>query len=169
MSEESGFKAPIAPLLKQESPKVEIEAKAEVVGEHKTRKSPAEILKERSEPPLQYSEPPWGGMAPGGDKKYFIEELKNGTIVKTHNLAGKSFFVVGRLPSNDIQLEHPSLSRFHAVLQFKTEGTMDQPVGFYLYDLGSTHGTFHNKNRCFAKTYYRLRVGHGLKFGGSTR
>ena len=35
--------------------------------------------------------------------------------------------------------------------------------------IGSTHGTYHNKNKCFAKTYYRFRVGHGVKFGGSTR
>ena len=76
---------------------------------------------------------------------------------------------MGRLPSNDIAMEHPSLSRYHAVIQYKENASSDQPQGFYLYDLGSTHGTYHNKNRCFVKTYYRLRVGHGLKFGGSTR
>ncbi len=41
--------------------------------------------------------------------------------------------------------------------------------GFYLYDLDSTHGTYHNKQKCFPKTYYRVRVGHTIKFGGSTR
>ena len=48
-------------------------------------------------------------------------------------------------------------------------GSIDKPAGFYLYDLNSTHGSFHNKNQCFPKTYYRLRVGHMMKFGGSTR
>ena len=71
--------------------------------------------------------------------------------------------MIGRLPVNDIQLEHPSLSRYHAIIQYKAQASEDQPVGFYLYDLDSTHGTFHNKNRCFPKTYYHLRVGHGIK------
>ena len=134
-----------------------------------SHKSPAELLKDRSEPPLQYSEPSsWGGIVPP-DKKYFIEEIKSGKIVQTYQLKDKSFFSVGRLPSNDIPMEHPSLSRYHAVIQYKENSSSDQPQGFYLYDLGSTHGTYHNKNRCFVKTYYRLRVGHGLKFGGSTR
>ncbi len=133
-------------------------------------KSPAELLKERSEPPLalQYTEPEWAGMPPAEDP-YFVEELKSGQIVNTYKLKSKSVFLIGRLPSCDIQLEHPSLSRHHAILQYKKEGSADQPEGFYLYDLGSTHGSFHNKNRCFPKTYYRLRVGHMLKFGGSTR
>ena len=131
-------------------------------------KSPAELLKERSAPPLQYSEPSWGGKPPEG-KTYTLEELKSGTIVKVHNLSEKSFFVIGRLPVNDIQLEHPSLSRFHAVVQYRVEASEDQPVGFYLYDLGSTHGTFHNKSKCYPQKYYRLRVGHNIKAGGSTR
>ena len=38
-------------------------------------------------------------------------------------------------------------------------------TGTIFYILGS----FHNKNRCFPKTYYRLRVGHMIKFGGSSR
>jgi pSer/pThr/pTyr-binding forkhead associated (FHA) protein len=88
----------------------------------------------------------------------------------TKPLATLTFLLIlGRLPVNDIHLEHPSLSRYHAILQYKLESSPDQPAGFYIYDLGSTHGTFHNKKQCFPKTYYRLRVGHGLKFGGSTR
>jgi len=66
-------------------------------------------------------------------------------------------------------MEHPTLSRYHAVLQYKSEASEDQPVGFYLYDLGSSHGTFHNKKQCFKKTFYHLRVGHGIKVAGSTR
>ena len=33
----------------------------------------------------------------------------------------------------------------------------------------STHGSYHNKKRVFPHKYYRLRVGHAVKFGGSTR
>ena len=48
-------------------------------------------------------------------------------------------------------------------------GDDDTGPGFYLYDLGSTHSSYHNKQKCFPKQYYRLRVGHMIKFGGSTR
>ncbi len=41
-------------------------------------------------------------------------------------------------------------------VDMRSEDTADKPAGFYLYDLESTHGTFHNKNRCFPKTYYRF-------------
>jgi len=116
--------------------------------------------------PLQYLEPSWGGLP---DKPYHLEILKNGTIVDTVKLENKSFFTIGRLPVCDVPFEHPSLSRYHAVLQFKTNPSPEKPVGFYLFDLDSTHGSFHNKKKCFPKTFYRLRVGHMLKFGGSTR
>jgi len=131
----------------------------------KPQKSPAEKVKANSLP-LPYKEPSWGGIP---EKKYHIEVLKNGSIVERIELKGQSFFVVGRLENCDITLEHPSLSRYHAVLQFKSQGSPEKPVGFYLFDLDSTHGTFHNKQKCFPKTYYRIRVGHMLKFGGSTR
>ncbi|KFO78661.1 Kanadaptin, partial [Cuculus canorus] len=37
------------------------------------------------------------------------------------------------------------------------------------YDLGSTPGPFLNKARVPPRTYCRVRVGHGLRFGGSSR
>ena len=122
-------------------------------------------MKSRSAAPLDYREPSEGWKRDNGDtlppepsNHYYIEEIKNGTIVKTHRLVSKTFFVVGRLSSNDIQLEHPSLSRHHAVIQYKSLASEAQPVGFYLYDLGSGHGTYHNKHRCFPKRYYRYAV-----------
>ncbi|XP_076835321.1 kanadaptin isoform X2 [Brachyhypopomus gauderio] len=121
-------------------------------------------------PPLPYSEPPWAGVA---DVPYSFELLKNGAIVDTVPLTLQSYFVVGRLPICDISLEHPSISRYHAVVQYRgdsgDQGVMGDEVGFYVYDLGSTHGTFVNKNKIPPQTYIRVRVGHVLKFGGSTR
>ncbi|XP_026157096.1 kanadaptin isoform X1 [Mastacembelus armatus] len=122
-------------------------------------------------PPLPYTEPPWGGRAP--DVPYELEVLKNGTIVDKVPLADRSYFVVGRLPVCDVSLEHPSISRYHAVIQYRGQAGAEECVGeergFYVHDLGSTHGTVLNKNKVPPKTYIRLRVGHVLKFGGSTR
>ena len=122
-------------------------------------------------PPIPYTEPPWGGKAP--DTPYALEILKNGIIVDTVPLTKSSYFVVGRLPVCDVSLEHPSISRYHAVIQYRGhagEGeSVGEETGFYIHDLGSTHGTVVNKNKIPPKTYIRLRVGHVLKFGGSTR
>ncbi|XP_044231944.1 kanadaptin [Thunnus albacares] len=122
-------------------------------------------------PPLPYTEPSWGGKAP--DDSYSLEILKNGAIVDTVHLTHTSYFVVGRLPVCDVSLEHPSISRYHAVIQYRGQPGEGQSAGeergFYIQDLGSTHGTVVNKNRIPPKTYIRLRVGHVLKFGGSTR
>lgn len=122
-------------------------------------------------PPLKYTEPSWGGKTP--DTSYSLEILKNGTIVDTVPLTQRSFYVVGRLPVCDVTLEHPSISRYHAVIQYRSrpeEGeSAGEDAGFYINDLGSTHGTVVNKNKIPPRTYIRLRVGHVLKFGGSTR
>ncbi|XP_068608047.1 kanadaptin [Brachionichthys hirsutus] len=122
-------------------------------------------------PPIPYTEPPWGGKA--SDVPYALEILKNGAIVDTVPLTQRSHFVVGRLPVCDVTLEHPSISRYHAVIQYRGQaGAGDaagEETGFYLHDLGSTHGTVVNKSRIPPRTDVRLRVGHVLKFGGSTR
>ena len=178
-STENSFKMPSAKLLKPATaslPDLEPvkDKKPEVTKEKVEIKEDSKITemlnysKKRSAPQIEYNEPPWSGLPPS-QNPYFIEELKNGTIVEEHKLIGKNYFVIGKLPNNDIKLEHPSISRHHALLQYKKEGSEDQPVGFYLYDLGSTHGTFHNKKQCFKKTYYRLRVGHAIKVAGSSR
>ncbi|KAK7153406.1 hypothetical protein R3I93_011346 [Phoxinus phoxinus] len=121
-------------------------------------------------PPVPYTEPPWGSVP---DISYSFELLKNGAILDAVPLTQRSYFVVGRLPVCDVSLEHPSISRYHAVVQYRgtagQDGGVGEDTGFYAYDLGSTHGTFVNKNKIPPKTYIRLRVGHVLKFGGSTR
>ncbi|XP_037384204.1 kanadaptin [Talpa occidentalis] len=117
-----------------------------------------------------YREPPWGGPATA---PYSLETLKSGTILGTRSLKGSSCCLFGRLSCCDVCLEHPSVSRYHAVLQHgapEPGGERDgRGAGFYLYDLGSTHGTFLNKTRIPPRTYCRVHVGHVLRFGGSTR
>nr|4H87_A Chain A, Kanadaptin [Homo sapiens]4H87_B Chain B, Kanadaptin [Homo sapiens] len=117
-----------------------------------------------------YQEPPWGGPATA---PYSLETLKGGTILGTRSLKGTSYCLFGRLSGCDVCLEHPSVSRYHAVLQHRASGPDGEcdsnGPGFYLYDLGSTHGTFLNKTRIPPRTYCRVHVGHVVRFGGSTR
>jgi len=125
-------------------------------------------IKEKKEvvPELLYKVPSWSGIP---DELYSLEVLKNGCIISNIDLTSKPFHLVGRLPNCDICLEHPSVSRYHAVIQYKTSDTSNSEKGFCIYDLGSTHGTTVNKSPLEPKRYYRLRVGHVFKFGGSSR
>ncbi len=47
---------------------------------------------------------------------------------------------IGRLPSNDIVLNEPTVSKYHAILRI-------EQTGVTLTDLNSTNGTFVNGNR----------------------
>lgn len=140
-------------------------------------------------PKCTYVEPAWS-EAPDSELTYSIEVLKNGQIVETiPNLQSKSYWLIGKLPDNHIVMAHPTISRYHAVLQYRpevmrtnspsdtdgSEAQRDEPAkpiiqkGWYVYDMNSTHGTFVNKNKIPPTTYVRIRVGYMLKFGGSTR
>ncbi|XP_013143059.1 PREDICTED: kanadaptin [Papilio polytes] len=129
---------------------------------------PAVLIKELATP-IPYKEPKWSGICPDGSE-YGLEVLKSGMIVEKVDLTTKPFYVFGRLANCDVVMAHPTISRHHSVLQYKAfaeEG--EPPCGWYLYDLGSTHGTFLNRDRIKEKHYSRVRVGHQIKFGNSTR
>lgn len=113
-----------------------------------------------------YKEPPWRGVP---TTQYSLEELKNGTIIKVHDISHLSFVIFGRLDQCHITMAHPTISRFHVVLQYRAQPDEHSPAGFYVYDLGSTHGTFLNKQRLKPQTYIHMKVGYILKFGCSTR
>lgn len=115
---------------------------------------------------LPYKEPQWSGVP---SRNYSFEVIKGGVIVQKIDLSSRSFVVCGRLTSSDIKLEHPSISRYHAIIQYRAVADSNHPAGFYLYDLDSTHGTQLNKCSIRPRCYYHLRVGHMIKFGGSTR
>ena len=130
---------------------------------------PASVEKKEKVPELKYKEP-WWSATPPADGNCSLEVLKNGCIISTLNLNDKAYHVFGRLPLCDVVLEHPSISRYHALIQYRGETDGDQSQsGFYLYDLGSTHGTVVNKSKIRSKTYYQLKVGYVIKFGGSSR
>ncbi|KAH7688954.1 Forkhead-associated (FHA) domain-containing protein [Dioscorea alata] len=83
--------------------------------------------------------------------------------MKKWHWSGKGAYMFGRIDLCDFVLEHPTISRFHAVLQFKKDGEA------FLYDLGSTHGTFINKNQVKKKEYTKVHVGDAFRFGQSSR
>ena len=151
----------------------------------KSAESASNSGSEGSVPRLPYTVPHWNSEPPR-DQAFSLSVIKNGTIIDELDLSGKAYLVFGRLPNCDVQLEHPSISRYHAVLQYrpasqdKMEGegesenhtvfsTNPHEPGYYVYDLGSTHGTYLNKSRLDQRCYYRVRVGQMLKFGGSSR
>ncbi|XP_015117083.1 kanadaptin [Diachasma alloeum] len=149
------------------------EASAASDDEREESETPDEIEPEKPPPapekmtlPLPYREPSWAGPPPPG---YKIEVLKSGVILSVVDLSKQSFFVVGRLPVCDIPLQHPTISRYHAILQYRETGDERNGSGYYLYDLESTHGTFWNNCRIRPKTYVKLKGGHMIKFGCSQR
>lgn len=147
---------------------------------HTNQSSPESTLDTPLFPTLPYTEPHWSGTP---TEPYFLSVIKNGIVNQRVDISKKPFHVFGRLPCCDIALEHPSLSRYHAILQYhpQTENgslSTDENAlfsinpsesGFYVYDLGSTHGTVINKFKLQARCYFRLRVGQMVKFGGSSR
>ncbi|KNC82971.1 hypothetical protein SARC_04764 [Sphaeroforma arctica JP610] len=112
--------------------------------------------------PFDYNLPSWGENVP--NIPYRIEVLKSGVIVQSDNISDEPFYVVGRDARNHFPMEHPSISRFHAILQHRAEND-----GVYLYDLGSTHGTKLNKNPIRPRAFHRVRIGHTIQFGASSR
>ena len=128
--------------------------------------SPAEQIRD-SEAVIPYKEPAWGGVT---DRPYYFEVIKNGAVTDRFELTDKSYYVFGRLPSCDHSMDHPSLSRYHAVIQHCAKNNSEgHDLGWHLYDLDSTHGTWINKSKVLPWVFHRLRVGYVVKFGGSTR
>lgn len=111
-------------------------------------------------PPLAYEKPSWSGPCV---YNYRLEVLKNGISLESIKGPHKEFVTLGRLPICDILMEHPSISRYHAIIQF------DQDGDAYLYDLDSAHGTRLNKNTIPAREYVQLKPGDQIRFGESTR
>jgi hypothetical protein len=66
---------------------------------------------------------------------------------------------VGRAADNDLQLEHPSVSKVHAVLVMSREGTL------LVADTGSTNGTFINGRRIFYGESRQVEEGDVVSFG----
>lgn len=124
---------------------------------------------------LKYHEPPEARKPPPRDQwKLFV--FKGNDVVDTIDLNNRSCWLVGRETAVvDLLAEHPSISKQHAVVQFRyTEkrneyGDKIGKVKPYLIDLESANGTELNGSKVPDRRYLELRPKDVVKFGSSTR
>jgi smad nuclear-interacting protein 1 len=124
---------------------------------------------------LKYHEPPEARKPPAKDEwKLYV--FKDSEILETIELSLRSCWLVGReLAVVDMPAEHPSISKQHAVIQFryiekKNEfGDKLGKVRPYLIDLDSANGTLLNKEEVPPSRYLELRNEDMVQFGHSTR
>lgn len=124
---------------------------------------------------LKYHEPPEARKPPSKDQwKLFV--FKGKDIIDTIDLSLRSCWLFGReLSVVDLAAEHPSISKQHAVIQFryiekKNEyGDKLGKVKPYLIDLESANGTKLNKETIPSSRYLELRDTDMIQFGDSTR
>ena len=124
---------------------------------------------------LKYHEPAEARKPPPRDAwKLFV--FKGQDIVDTVELGTRSCWLIGReLAVVDLPAEHPSISKQHAVIQFRyTEkrnefGDKIGRVKPYLIDLQSANGTMLNHDKVPDSRYLELRNKDMIQFGSSTR
>ncbi|RKP06661.1 hypothetical protein THASP1DRAFT_31524 [Thamnocephalis sphaerospora] len=157
-----------APVFRAPKPRIPAPAPADTA-DASSQSSKASEEKEQQQretrPPvpqtqLDYAQPEWLGVPPAG---FTLEVHKDGILCEETALNGRAFWVVGRVPGCDVVALHQSVSRYHAIIEFKENGLS------YIYDLGSTHQTTLNKRIVPARRHIELRPGDHLRFGQSTR
>lgn len=124
---------------------------------------------------LKYHEPAEARKASPRDHwKLFV--FKGGDIVDTIDLSLRSCWLIGReMAVVDLPAEHPSISKQHAVIQFRyTEkrnefGDKIGKVKPYLIDLESANGTILNDDKIPDSRYLELRDKDMIQLGQSTR
>ncbi|KAI1087986.1 SMAD/FHA domain-containing protein [Rostrohypoxylon terebratum] len=124
---------------------------------------------------LKYHEPPEARKASPKDQwKLFV--FKGEDIIDTVPLSSRSCWLVGReMTVVDLPTEHPSISKQHAVIQFRyiekrnEFGDKIGKVKPYLIDLESANGTTLNGKKVPESRYLELREKDMIQFGQSTR
>lgn len=124
---------------------------------------------------LKYHEPPEARKPPPKDRwKLFI--FKGDAVVDTVELSQRSCWLVGRETAVvDLPAEHPSVSKQHAVIQFRFVEKRNEfgdrigRVKPYLIDLESANGTVLNGDKVPDSRYLELRDKDVVRFGLSTR
>ncbi|KAL6924803.1 hypothetical protein ACHAPO_001758 [Fusarium lateritium] len=124
---------------------------------------------------LKYHEPAEARKpSPRDVWKLFI--FKGQDIIDTIELSARSCWLVGREMSVvDLPAEHPSISKQHAVIQFRYVEKRNEfgdkigKVKPYLIDLESANGTKLNDGKIADSRYLELRDKDMIQFGHSTR
>ncbi|KAM0346897.1 hypothetical protein ACHAPU_005237 [Fusarium lateritium] len=124
---------------------------------------------------LKYHEPSEARKpSPRDVWKLFI--FKGQDIVDTIDLSARSCWLIGReMTIVDLPAEHPSISKQHAVIQFRHVEKRNEfgdkigKVKPYLIDLESANGTMLNDSKIPDSRYLELRDKDMIQLGHSTR
>lgn len=124
---------------------------------------------------LKYHEPADARKASPRDQwKLFV--FKGNELLDTIDLSPRSCWLIGReMAVVDLPAEHPSISKQHAVIQFRRRekrnefGESTSKVNPYLIDLESANGTTLNDEPVPDRRYMELRDKDIIRFGHSSR
>ncbi|BFZ59004.1 Smad nuclear-interacting protein 1 [Saitoella coloradoensis] len=124
---------------------------------------------------LKYHEPP-SAAKPTKKWRLYVFKPPASAPLEILPLHAQSAFLIGRDATIcDIPLLHPSISKQHAVIQFKWRervneyGDRRRDVVPYVIDLESANGTRVNGDVVEGARYVELMVGDLVRFGESTR
>ncbi|KAK4474100.1 hypothetical protein MN116_003407 [Schistosoma mekongi] len=113
---------------------------------------------------IKYNEPEDARKPTTHWRLYAFKGNKTLSILHIHRQSG---FLIGRdRKVADIPMDHPSISKQHAVLQYRLVRGL---IRLYIIDLESANGTYLNNNRIESRRYYELLERDVIKFGFSTR
>lgn len=121
---------------------------------------------------LKYNEPPEARVPSGVREAWRMYVFEGQDLIDTVRLHERSAWRVGRDTTvNDLVLTHGSISKQHAVVQFRHITTTDEfgerrsSVKPYVIDLESANGTILNGETVKTSRYVELRDQDVLKFG----
>ena len=124
---------------------------------------------------LKYHEPP-ESRKPPAKEQWRMYVFKKQDLIDTVYLYQRSAWLMGRDQAvTDLLLEHPSVSKQHAVMQFRHVTTTNEygdkasKVKPYLIDLDSANGTKLNGNKIGASKFIELIDQDVVSFGDSER
>ncbi|CAD5217819.1 unnamed protein product [Bursaphelenchus okinawaensis] len=110
-----------------------------------------------------FAPPSWAEMPPTSSD-LSVELLSNGVLkdtVKLKDVAGrKSYVTIGRAEVCDIRVDVSEASRIHCYMQY---GEAFDGRGWYVFDKGSTHGTYINKQELPKGVFFRAKPGSVLQ------
>ncbi|XP_068617314.1 smad nuclear-interacting protein 1 isoform X2 [Battus philenor] len=122
---------------------------------------------------IKYSEP---DDAKQPKRRWRFYPFKGDKALPILYIHRQSCFLIGRDKKVvDISLEHPSISKQHAALQYRAtpftrpDGTQGRRVRPYIIDLESANGTFVNNKKIEPRRYVELLERDVVKFGFSQR